>query len=98
MPNVVLEAMASGLPIIATDIGGCRELLKGWAEEWLVPPGDVDSLRSAMQLAIERRHRLSEIGSRARAVVESKYAIERIAGEYLNDCEELLRRRHREQA
>src|ERR1700687_5312431 len=41
MPNVVLEAMASGLPVIATDVGGTRELLRSATDGFIVPEGDM---------------------------------------------------------
>lgn len=41
MPNVVLEAMASGVPVIATDVAGVRELLHPGIEGFIVPAGEV---------------------------------------------------------
>jgi glycosyltransferase involved in cell wall biosynthesis len=41
-PNVVLEAMASGVPVVATDVGGTRELIRSGSEGFVVPPEDVD--------------------------------------------------------
>jgi glycosyltransferase involved in cell wall biosynthesis len=61
LPYAALEAMACGLPIIATDIGGTRELVDGAG--FLVPPKNVDQLAHAMEdLARdpEQRHQLSE--------------------------------------
>jgi glycosyltransferase involved in cell wall biosynthesis len=42
VPQVLIEAMAAGLPIVATDVGGVASLLDGTA--LLVPPGDADAL------------------------------------------------------
>jgi glycosyltransferase involved in cell wall biosynthesis len=43
MPNVVLEAMASGVPVIATDVGGTRELIRSGVDGFVVPPNDGDA-------------------------------------------------------
>jgi glycosyltransferase involved in cell wall biosynthesis len=44
MPNVVLEAMASGLPVVATDVGGTRELINSGREGFLVRPYQAEEL------------------------------------------------------
>lgn len=91
MPNVILEAMASGLPVLATDIGGSRELLQNWASDWLVPASDVSALAKALQCAIEQRHILAELGARARREIETHCDFKVLSKEYLEDCEQLLR-------
>lgn len=59
--NVVLEAMAAGMPIVATRIPGVLELVTNGEHGWLVPPGDAQglaaSLDEAMSQADERRRR-----------------------------------------
>jgi len=51
LPLVALEAMAAGLPVVATDIGGTREAL-GPGHAWLVPPGNSKALASALADAL----------------------------------------------
>jgi glycosyltransferase involved in cell wall biosynthesis len=44
----VLEALATGVPTVATDVGGHAEVIRSASEGWLIPPADVDALRSAL--------------------------------------------------
>lgn len=48
-PTVIQEAAAHGLPVIASRIGGIPEFVQEGETGWLVPPGDVDALRGAME-------------------------------------------------
>ncbi len=69
LPNVVLEAAAAGLPIIATAVGGTAEILTHGVDGILVPKGDQPALSDAIaDLAADpaSRHRLG-IAARARA-------------------------------
>ncbi len=52
MPTVILEAMACGLAVVATEVGAVSDLVD---EEngWMVPPGDVDALAAALRRALE---------------------------------------------
>lgn len=47
-PNVILEAMAAGLPVVATDVGGLSEIVKHGETGWLVPPKDIGALADAI--------------------------------------------------
>lgn len=49
MPNAVLEAMAAGLPVVATDVGGCAELVENDVTGLLVPPRDPAALGAALR-------------------------------------------------
>lgn len=48
MPMALLEAMAAGAPVVAADVGGCREAVRAGREGLLVPPGDPDALAEAL--------------------------------------------------
>lgn len=50
--RVLLEAIASGLPIVATDVGGTTEIITHEESALLVPAGDADDLKAAMQRAL----------------------------------------------
>ena len=52
-PNAVLEAMAAGCPVVATDVGGTSELLEHHKCAALVPPADVSALKSAIERQLQ---------------------------------------------
>ena len=52
MPVSVIEAMAAGLPVITTPVGGIPELITDGVEGWLVTPGDVDALAEKIALLV----------------------------------------------
>lgn len=54
MPNAVLEALSCGRPMVATAVGGTRELVHDAALGTLVPPGDAGSLATALRAALAR--------------------------------------------
>lgn len=51
LPTKVLEYLALGLPVVATDLPGTREVAGRWDGVWLVPPGDVDAMAGALREA-----------------------------------------------
>ncbi len=53
-PNVLLEAMAAGVAVVATKIDGVQETVAGGVEAWLVPAGDPDALANALSDALAR--------------------------------------------
>jgi glycosyltransferase involved in cell wall biosynthesis len=65
-PNVVLEAMAHGLPIVATAVGGIPELVKHGESALLVPPGDPDALAAALARLLRDPALRRTIGEAAR--------------------------------
>ena len=82
MPNAVLEAMASGLPVVATRIAGNEELVVNGETGALVPAEDVESLReSLMPLLVEAKMR-EKMGRASRQRVEESFSWNRVAEQY----------------
>ena len=52
-PVSIIEAMAAGLPVISTDVGGVRDILQGGDLGQIVPPGDADALTAALLRALD---------------------------------------------
>jgi glycosyltransferase involved in cell wall biosynthesis len=75
-PMVVLEALAAGLPVLASDLGGTAATLRGMGREWLIQPGD----RSAWQTGLAHLGGdtvIDRAGLRARALYEQAFTPER---------------------
>ncbi|WP_370250270.1 glycosyltransferase [Nocardioides sp.] len=64
--QVVLEAMACGLPVIAADAGGPRELIEHGTSGWLYPPGDAVALAAALATVLGSADLRSRLGAAAR--------------------------------
>jgi len=82
MPNAVLEAMASGLPIVATKIAGNEELVVDGVTGVLVNPEDVDSLRDGLRRLMAEEKTRKQMGRASRHRVESEYSWENVARQY----------------
>lgn len=83
MPMVLLEAAAVGLPVVATDVGGNREIVRDGYTGLLVPPRDHESLARAMVhlMSLPDAARRA-MGQAARAYVEAHYGLERVVDQW----------------
>jgi glycosyltransferase involved in cell wall biosynthesis len=72
-PLVILEAMAAGIPVIASNIGGLPELVEHGVTGLLFEPGNAEELAEAMRLLWTDRARCRELGAAGRAVAAEKY-------------------------
>jgi glycosyltransferase involved in cell wall biosynthesis len=87
MPNAVLEAMASGLPVVATAISGIVDLVEDEATGRLVEP-DAAPLTEALQTYLDRAALRDAHGQAARQKIESHYSTRVV----LDQHEQLFRR------
>lgn len=69
-PRAITEALAAGLPVVATDISGIPEQVDDGETGYLVEPGDIDALVTALQKLIERPARRKRFGASGRERVE----------------------------
>jgi glycosyltransferase involved in cell wall biosynthesis len=91
-PNGVIEAMAAGLPVVATNVGGIPEIVEHGRSGLLVPPGDEAAFASALLTVIERPDLASALGDAARRTIELRYSFERMVGEFERVYADELRR------
>jgi glycosyltransferase involved in cell wall biosynthesis len=76
LPNVVIEAMATGAVAVATDVGGCRELIVPGETGFLVPPGDAEAVAGAILRVLRAPDAAHRLASAARRRVESEFTVE----------------------
>jgi glycosyltransferase involved in cell wall biosynthesis len=81
LPLSLLEAIASGLPVVATSVGGVPRVINSTNSGWLSPPANPDALARAMEEALLSSDRI-ERGERARLLVEQRYSAKRMAEDY----------------
>ena len=75
-PLVILEALALGVPVIASKRGPLPELIEDTVTGFLVKPGDKEDLASKINFAINDRGKMIEMGHNARKLYDKKYSIE----------------------
>jgi glycosyltransferase involved in cell wall biosynthesis len=90
-PTVILEAMAAGAPVVATDVSGSRELVRDGATGRLVPPARPAVLAQAMIEMIEQPELARRMAEQARQQVR-RYTLEYIAAGYDRLYQSILER------
>ena len=76
LPNVVLEAFAAGVPVVATAVGGTPEVVEDGVSGWLVPPGDPAALARRILDVLGHEERRRTMGERGRARIRSQFTFE----------------------
>ena len=83
MPRILLEALAAGRPVIASDIPGCREAIDERVNGVLVPPRDAKALAAAMMSFVERPDLNAAMGRASRSKAERRFDVRSVNTELL---------------
>jgi glycosyltransferase involved in cell wall biosynthesis len=89
LPNTVIEAMATGTPAVAFDVGGTRELIEHGKNGYLAAPGDVQDLAAGMATMLDITETDLAIGARTRDAMVTAHDQRMVAKRYLSLYEEL---------
>jgi glycosyltransferase involved in cell wall biosynthesis len=79
MPRSLMEAMSMGLPVVTTDVAGCRDAVENGRSGLIVPPGDASALTAAIARLLGDEMLRHGVGRNARERVIERYSLERIA-------------------
>ena len=88
--NTVLEAMATGLPVVATAVGGNGELVDADVTGMLVPPADADAMGHAISAYAQDSGLCRRHGGGARAAVERRFSMEAMVRSYTTVYDRVL--------
>ncbi len=90
VPKILLEAAAAGRPIVATDVRGCREIVRPGINGMLVAPGNGTELANAIRVLLESRDLRERFGRAGREIAVAEFAEETVVRRTLDVYRDLL--------
>lgn len=93
MSNTLIEAMACGLPVLATRVGGNPEVVGDDRSQWLFAPGDIDGLAQRLESLARNADLCRSLGTATRQRAISMFSLERMVDDYRRFYVELAVRR-----
>jgi len=81
-PNAVFEAMAAGLPVVASAVGGIPELIEHERNGLLVPPGRASDLAAALERLLLDEPFAQRLGAAARNTIETRFSFEQMVAAF----------------
>lgn len=91
MPNSLLEAMAMALPVVASDVGGNREVVLDGETGYLVRPEEPAQLAEALLSLAQDAHRCRQMGEAGRALVLAQFNCDKMVDSYQGLYDSLMR-------
>jgi glycosyltransferase involved in cell wall biosynthesis len=98
LSNVLLESMAAGTAVVATDVGGTAEALVDRENGVLIPPGNPPVLADAIVQLVDDPGRARELGANARRTIADRYSLDRMVAATESLYDQLLSRKQRRAA
>jgi glycosyltransferase involved in cell wall biosynthesis len=88
--SALIEAMACGLPVVATSVGGNTEVVHDGVDGILFPPGDVRTLSKCLEDLLDHRDRGHLLGTRARNRIEEQFNLDSMTDAYVQAYEQVV--------
>ncbi len=88
-PLAVLEAMATGIPVISTGVGSVPEIIEDGIDGMIIESGDTERLAAAIETLMGNKERAASIGARARVKAEDRYSVRGMVDSYARLFEEM---------
>lgn len=88
--NTILEAMASGLPVVATRVGGNPELIVEGKTGILVPSESASEMTNALQVYVENEQKRQADGHAARQLIAERFRLEHMVDKYISVYDNML--------
>jgi glycosyltransferase involved in cell wall biosynthesis len=88
--NAILEYMAAGLPVVATDVGGAREAISEGGTGYLVASGDDEKMAEHIIKVLNDPQRARDMGQRGKVIVAERFSCDRHLQNTLELYDELL--------
>jgi len=80
--NVIMESMAAGKPVVATNVGGSKEMIKDGITGYLVPPADSNAMANAIMDLLKSPEKAVAMGGMGRKVVQERFTVETMVKKY----------------
>jgi L-malate glycosyltransferase len=90
LSNVIMESMAAGIPVVASDVGGNPELVENGKTGFLFPPGDEKQFAVALETLVAQPELRKQFGAAARERALAEYTIPRVRDRYQDLYRSLL--------
>lgn len=91
LPKVLIEAASCGRAIVATDVPGCREIVRHGVNGLLVPPKDSKALARSLTILLQDPELRSHMGKKGREIAVSEFSEERVTKETIGVYRDLLK-------
>ncbi len=89
-PVSLIEAQAAAVPVVATDVGGVRSVVRVGESGWIAPPPQVERLADAVLRLLRDQNLRAAAGTAGRAHVTSRYTLERLVSDHAALYDELV--------